>query len=75
LKGAEAEAGGIINSVFEPYTPKKVRIEGAVPHDTPRVEFATRAAVSPPDPTYTPNLPKNVGILFLRGSVVRVRTE
>lgn len=54
------EAGAITNSVFEPYTPKKVRIEGAVPHNTPLVESAAMAAVSPPDPTYTPNLPKNV---------------
>jgi hypothetical protein len=54
------DTGSISNSVFEPYTPKKVRIEGSVKHNTPLVESAAMAAVSPPDPTYTPNLPKKV---------------
>lgn len=57
---AASELGEINNSVFEQYVPKKVRIEGSVPHNTPLVESAALAAVSGPDPTYTPNLPKEV---------------
>lgn len=46
--------------MFESYAPKKVRIAGAVPHNTPLVESSAMAAVSPPDPAYIPNLPKEV---------------
>ena len=55
-----SEQGEINNSQFEQYTPKKVRIGGSIPHNTPLVESAALAAVTSPDPTYTPNLPKNV---------------
>ena len=57
---AGAEQGTLTNSVFEPYRPKKVKIEGAVTHNTPLVESAALASVVPPDPTYTPNLPAAV---------------
>lgn len=46
------------NAVFEQYTPKKLKISGAKPHNTPLVESSALATVSPPNPTYTPNLPK-----------------
>ena len=56
-----AEASGEIgNSVFEQYSPKKVRIDGAVPHNTPLVESAALASVVPPDPTYAPKLGKDI---------------
>lgn len=62
------DLGEISNSTFEQYTPKKLSIPGAVAHNTPLVESAAMASVVPPDPSYTPNLPKNViekGLLSL----------
>jgi len=56
----EALGGQISNSTFEPYTPKRLRIEGAVKHNTPLVESAAMASISPPEPTYSPNLPAKV---------------
>ena len=56
------------NSTFEAYEPQKVKVEGAHSHNTDLVESAALAAVEPPDPTYTPNLPKEVikqGLLSL----------
>jgi len=57
---AETASGEIGNSVFEQYSPKKVRIDGAVPHNTPLVESAALASVVPPDPTYAPNLNQKI---------------
>ena len=48
------------NAVFEQYTPKKLKITGAKPHNTPLVESSALATVAPPNPTYTPNLPKDL---------------
>lgn len=61
LEKVEAQAqADFTNSVFEQYTPKKLRITGAKPHNTPLVESSALATVAPPDPTYTPNLPKEL---------------
>lgn len=48
------------DAVFSEYSPSKVKVAGAIPHPTPLVESAAMAAVPPPDPHYTPNLPKEV---------------
>lgn len=62
VQGAQGSARDIQNEddVFALYTPAKVRIPGAQKHLAPLVESAAMASVSPPDPTYTPNLPKEV---------------
>lgn len=48
------------NDVFANYHPSKVSVPGAKPHPADLVESAAMASVPPPDPTYTPNLPKDV---------------
>ena len=48
------------DSVYENYTPKRLKIEGAKPHPGKLVESAAMSAVDPPAPTYTPNLPREV---------------
>lgn len=48
------------DSIFESYTPKKVRIKGAQPHPGKLVESAAMAAIDPPSATYKPSLPKDV---------------
>ncbi len=62
VEGAQGSARTITNEddVFALYTPAKVRIPGAQTHPAPLVESAAMASVVPPDPTYTPNLPKEV---------------
>jgi hypothetical protein len=60
--------GDISDSIYESYLPAKVKIAGAHPHPGLLVESAALAAVEPPDPAYTPNLPKEViakGLLSL----------
>jgi hypothetical protein len=47
-------------SVFEQYTPQKVKVKGAKPHPGKLVQSAAMAAVEPPAPNYTPKLPKEV---------------
>ena len=46
------------DGTFSAYRPAKVRIEGAKPHPTALVESTAMASVLPPDPTYSPILPK-----------------
>ena len=62
VEGAQSDARDIQNEddVFATYKPAKVRIPGAQKHLAPLVESAAMASVSPPDPTYTPNLAKEV---------------
>ncbi|MDD6316799.1 MAG: strawberry notch family protein [Clostridia bacterium] len=48
------------DSVYSAYVPRKVRIAGAKKHPAKLVESAAMAAVEPPDPTYTPALPKHI---------------
>jgi RNA polymerase sigma factor (sigma-70 family) len=62
VEGAQTSARSIQNEddVFALYTPAKVRIPGAQKHLAPLVESAAMASVPPPDPTYTPNLAKEV---------------
>jgi tRNA G10 N-methylase Trm11 len=65
--GVKAEAKEVVaskeelsNSVYSPYTPQKLKIPGAQKHPGPLVQSAAMAAVEPPTPTYTPNLPEEV---------------
>ena len=47
------------NGTFSEYLPSKVRVPGAKPHPTALVESTAMASVLPPDPTYSPILPKS----------------
>ena len=65
--GVKAEAKEVVaskeelsNSVYSAYTPQKLKIPGAQKHPGPLVQSAAMAAVEPPTPTYTPNLPEEV---------------
>ena len=48
------------DAIFENYAPQRLSIAGAQPHPGKLVQSAAMAAVEPPKPTYTPNLPKQV---------------
>ncbi|CQR74172.1 hypothetical protein SOV_22990 [Sporomusa ovata DSM 2662] len=54
---AEAE---LSDSTFDNYQPQRLKVAGAKKHPSPLVQSAAMAAVEPPAPTYTPNLPKEV---------------
>lgn len=56
--GAVASNKDLTDSVFESYQPQRLKVPGAQPHPGPLVQSAAMAAVLPPAPTYTPNLPK-----------------
>lgn len=51
---------GIERTLYEPYEPQAIEIEGACPHPTPLVESTAMASVAPPVPKYRPKLPKRV---------------
>lgn len=56
---SQTEGGKVnANSTFESYRPQRVEIAGAKPHPGKLVQSAAMAAVEPPRPAYTPNLPK-----------------
>jgi hypothetical protein len=48
------------DAVYDPYTPAKLKISKARPHPADLIQSAAMAAVDPPDPTYSPKLPKDV---------------
>lgn len=56
----EAAKADLTESVFESYAPQRLSIPGALAHPGKLVQSAAMASVSPPAPTYTPNLPKSV---------------
>lgn len=64
LKVETAEAPRVeeelTDAVYTPYQPQKLKIPGAKPHPGFLAQSAAMAAVEPPDPTYTPNLPKEI---------------
>ncbi len=62
----------LTDKIFEDYVPQKLKIEGAQPHPTPLVQSAAMASIEPPDPTYTPNLPKR---LVTSGDLSRAQLE
>lgn len=49
---------GLTDSIFESYQPQRLKVPGAKPHPGLLVQSSAMAAVLPPVPTYTPNLPK-----------------
>ena len=57
---SEAYAIGGDTGLYEPWTPRTVRIEGAKAHPTPLVQSAAMAAVSHPAPDYRPMLPGRI---------------
>lgn len=60
------------DSVYEVYTPQKLKIAGAKPHPGELVESAAMAAVEPPAVTYQPKLPK---ALIERGKLSLAQLE
>jgi hypothetical protein len=51
--------GDLTESVFDSYRPR-ITVEGGKPHGAKLVESAAMASVQSPEPTYTPNLPKEI---------------
>ena len=61
ISATEAEASApMTDSVFEPYRPQRLHVDGAQPHPTPLVQSAAMASVLPPIPTYAPALPHHL---------------
>ena len=58
--GGDRVEGELTDSIFENYSPQRLKIPGAKKHPGKLVQSAAMAAVEPPAPTYTPNLPKEV---------------
>lgn len=56
----QTAAGDLSDAVFTEYTPQKLKITGAHQHPGNLAQSAAMAAVEPPVPAYTPNLPKDV---------------
>lgn len=54
------EGGAIDDAVFEAYSPKRIKIQGAKPHPTDLVESSAMAVVLAPIPEYQPRLPRFV---------------
>src|SRR6185437_6924355 len=54
----DPNAKAITEAVYENYKPQKLKISGAKEHPGALVQSAAMASVSPPDPKYTPKLPK-----------------
>lgn len=50
----------LTESVYERYTPERVKIEGAKSHPTQLVQSAAMATVSPPVTSYSPRLPREL---------------
>ena len=50
----------LTDAVFSQYTPQKLKIKGAKEHPGKLAQSSAMAAVEPPTPTYTPNLPQEV---------------
>lgn len=56
----EERAGEMTGSIFESYTPQRVKIPGAKKHPGKLVESSAMASVLPPPATHKPNLPQAV---------------
>lgn len=48
------------DGTFSEYKPSKVNIPGMKPHPTALVESSAMASVQPPNPTYSPKIPKKI---------------
>jgi hypothetical protein len=51
---------GLKDTLYETYRPQRIRIKDALPHPSLLCESAALALVSPPAPTYKPQLPSNI---------------
>jgi len=56
----KSNTDALTDSVYESYTPRKVKIAGAKRHPGKLVESAALSSSDPPDATYKPHLPKSV---------------
>ena len=56
---SSADVREVGNGTFAEYRPSKLRVPNAKPHPTALVESTAMASVLPPDPTYSPILPKS----------------
>ena len=54
------QQGEFTDAIFENYVPQRLTVPGSKPHKGALVQSSAMAAVIPPKPTYTPNLPKKV---------------
>ena len=59
-KEKEKSTGELTDNIYEGYKPQRVKIKGAKAHPANLVESAAMSAVSPPKPTYTPNIPQDI---------------
>lgn len=57
---AQKNTDKLSDSIFSGYQPQRLNIPGAKQHPTPLVQSSAMAAVDPPAPSYTPNLPEEV---------------
>jgi predicted RNA methylase len=57
---APVQGEELSEAVYAAYTPQKLKIPGAQKHPGNLEQSAAMAAVEPPEPTYTPNLPGEV---------------
>jgi len=48
------------DGMFSEYKPSKVSVPGMKPHPTALVESSAMASVQPPNPTYSPKIPKKI---------------
>ena len=56
----ETPSAEISDSVYEPYRPQRLSIPGSKNHPGNLVQSAAMASVSPPAPSYAPDLPREV---------------
>lgn len=59
-KELERQEGELTDSVYDTYKPQKISVKDAKAHPGALVESSAMAVVEPPDPTYSPKLPKDI---------------
>lgn len=60
IEGEPTQKQELTDSLYETYTPERVKIEGAQKHPGKLVQSAAMATVKPPAPTYKPSLAKDI---------------
>ena len=56
----EESKSKLTDSIYEAYTPQRLKVPGAKPHPAKLVESAAMSSVKPPVPTYKPQIPQKV---------------